>query len=107
MSHASGKGKESRKRGVGSLRTPVRTPASARGLSLESPGNFSGPKSCFMFAVFLSKSKFRNRNIHLKCFSCSRANYTEVIEIVLQVHCLRSQVKSSLMTKSFRYDLKQ
>ena len=34
-----------------SLRTLVRTPACAR----ESPGNFLGPKSCFMFAVFAFK----------------------------------------------------
>ena len=29
----------------------------ARGPYLESPGNFSGPESCFMFAVFAIKIK--------------------------------------------------
>ena len=34
-----------------------------RGWFLESPGNFSGPKSCFIFAVFAFKIKVKNDTI--------------------------------------------
>ena len=38
------------------------------GLFLESPGNFSGKESCFVFVVFAYKIKVstrRNRSVHL------------------------------------------